>query len=205
MLEHAGQHPRIVPRRVDRLQREADVLADDVGRRPVDPGNLGRTPRQVLLVRHSKVRQPGEAGFDQHQLELRELLEHALGEEAEQLRSRTRSTARRSPRPDRRASPTRSARGDRCCRHGCRSSARAARRPRRSASRAGGPAASRPSRAAAPGRSARPRRGARSPRPRAPDCAPAPGSTRAGAARGRAVPSPPTRSPPCRTRRPCLR
>jgi len=48
LLDVAGGH-------VDRLQREADVVADDIGGRRSSHGTSARTPRQVLLMRHSKV------------------------------------------------------------------------------------------------------------------------------------------------------
>ena len=55
-------------------------------RRPVDPRHLRPHAAPGLVGPPQQRRQPGEARFDQHQLERGELLEHALGEEAQQLR-----------------------------------------------------------------------------------------------------------------------
>ena len=156
----------VAGRRIDRLQGHAHVLADDLGRRAVDPRHLGAHAAPGLAGAPEQIRQPGEARFDQHQPQRREFLEHAFGEEAQAVAIRTPPIARRSPRPDAPASPTPSARAGRCCRRGCRWRGRASRPPRRSASRCGVRAACRPWRTAAPARSGGPSPRARSRRPR---------------------------------------
>ena len=75
---------RVVRRQVERLQREAHVLADDVGRRPVEPRHLGAHAAPGLVDAPEQRRQPGEAGLDADELQLRKFLEHAFGDEAEQ-------------------------------------------------------------------------------------------------------------------------
>ena len=124
-------------------------------------GTSGRTPRQVLVVAPQQGRQPGEAGFDQHELERGKFLEHAFGEEAHQLdleRRRLRDVVldaigRPARRRRRVVIGAAGVDADR--------QADASRPPRRSANRAAARAASRPSRAAAPARS-----GDRAPRAR---------------------------------------
>ena len=131
-------------RRIDRLQGQAHMIADDLRRRDDRSRHLRPHAAPGLAGAPEQGRQPGEAGLDQHHLQLGELLEHALGEEADELAlegGRLRDVV---------LDPVRGPAGrvgaaDRCCRHGCRSAARASRPPRRSASRCGARAACRPS------------------------------------------------------------
>ena len=77
---------RVAGRRIHRLQGHANVLADDLGRRTVDPWHLGAHAAPGFAGAPQQVRQPGEARFAQHQPQRWKLLEHALGEEAQELR-----------------------------------------------------------------------------------------------------------------------
>ena len=137
-------------------KRQANMLADDLGRRPVDPGHLGAHAAPGLVGAPQQIRQPGEAGFDQHHAQRSGISGTRPRRGSSAVAIRTPPIARRSPRPDAPASPPPSAHGGRCCRRGCRWRGRASPRRRRSASRGGGRAACRPWRTAAPGRSGGP-------------------------------------------------
>ena len=186
LLDQRRDLRRIVGR-VGRLDGQPHMVADDVEGRLGHPRHLGAHAAPGLVELPREGRQPGEARFDQHHLERRKLGEHALGDEARQLRREELRVRDVILEQERRPAASCSADGDRCCRHGCRSAARASRRRDRSASSGGGPAACRARPAPAPGRSAGRRRGARSPRRRDRGSATAPRSRRAGADRGRAI------------------
>src|SRR5262249_6105623 len=87
-VEHL-QHPVEMLRRVrllDWLRGEQHMLGDDLARRPVEPwrGLPQRLP--VLVETPEQRRQPGDAALDQHELQRWELLEHAFGDQADQVR-----------------------------------------------------------------------------------------------------------------------
>ena len=76
----------LVGRGIERLRREPHVIAHDVGRRAIDPRHLHAHALPGLVGPPHEGRQPADARFHQHDLEARKLAEHALEDEAQQLR-----------------------------------------------------------------------------------------------------------------------
>ena len=84
-LVEDARHAGGVGRRVGGLQGDAHVFADELGGRAVDPGHFGAHAAPGLVGAPEEIRQPGEAGFDQHDAESGEFGEHALMDQAQQL------------------------------------------------------------------------------------------------------------------------
>src|SRR5215831_11181416 len=61
------------------------MAADELRRRILDPRDLTTHAAPDLVDAPAIAGQPGEAGFDQYHLERGEFLEHALGDEAQEL------------------------------------------------------------------------------------------------------------------------
>ncbi len=74
-----------IRRRVDRLQRETDIAAHNLERRAVDPRRLHADTAPELVQPPEIGRQPGEAAFQHHHLQLRMPCEHALDDQAGEL------------------------------------------------------------------------------------------------------------------------
>ena len=70
---------------VERLDGQAEMIAEDVARRAVDPGNLGAQAAPQLCQPPQEWRDPGHAGLDQHHLQAGMFGEHALADEARDL------------------------------------------------------------------------------------------------------------------------
>jgi hypothetical protein len=83
MFERAGKLLRVVFRQIERLERESHALADDVGRRPVEPRHLGAHAAPGLVDAPQQRRQPGKAGLDADERQRREFLENAFRDEAQ--------------------------------------------------------------------------------------------------------------------------
>ena len=88
LIEQSGHHIRIIWC-IERLYRQADVIANDLHWRPVDPGHLETHAAPELGEPPEKRWQPRHTGLDQHRLQLRELHEHALRDQASHLRMET--------------------------------------------------------------------------------------------------------------------
>ncbi len=84
MVKQPVQRCRI-RRRVDRLQREADVAAHNFQRRAIDPRRFHPDAAPELVQSPQIGRQPGEAGFQHHHFQGRMPREHALDDQAGQL------------------------------------------------------------------------------------------------------------------------
>ena len=63
MLDQAHDRLRLV-RRIDRLHREADMIADDLRRRARHPGHLGAHAFPGLVGAPDEAAQPGQPRFD---------------------------------------------------------------------------------------------------------------------------------------------
>jgi len=77
----------VAGRRVDRLQGHANVLADDLGRRAVDPGHLGAHAAPGFAGPHSRLGSQVKPDSLSTSRSDGKLLEHALGEEAQECDS----------------------------------------------------------------------------------------------------------------------
>src|SRR3954465_70625 len=75
-----------IARCVEWLDGKADVVANDLGRRAVDPRHLRAHPAPELREPPEKAGKPGHAGFQQHHLEAGILGEHPFANQARHLR-----------------------------------------------------------------------------------------------------------------------
>ena len=151
-------HGRASSGRIERLHGQAEMVAEDVARRAIDPRNLGAQPAPRFREPPQERRHPGDAGLDQHHLEPGVLGEYAFADEARDLGLEALRLGAVVLDVDSSASRATSPDGDRRSRRECRSADRGAPPPRKSARNAAVPTASRPSPAPAPGRSAGRRR-----------------------------------------------
>ena len=133
-----------VGRRVERLRRQADVLAHQLRRRLLDPRHLDADALPGLVGAPHEGGQPADAGFHQHDLELREISRTRLRARGSGAAPETPAPRPCSIRSDRTASRSNSARCGTGCRHGSRAAAGVVRQPSRPASIAGGRAESSP-------------------------------------------------------------
>ena len=75
----------LVGRGIEWLDCQAEVVADDVGRRAIDPRHLDPHAFPGLVRAPHAGRKPADARFHQHDLQRRELAEHAFEHEAQDL------------------------------------------------------------------------------------------------------------------------
>ena len=80
-LHHVEEVPRLGGL-LDRLGGDPDVLADVLRRLALEVGDLAAHALEQPVEAPGQRRQPREAALDEHHLELREALEHALDDEA---------------------------------------------------------------------------------------------------------------------------
>ena len=85
MFDEPFHHVRIVGR-VERLDRQPEMVPNDLVGRAVHPWNLGPQAAPELGKAPEEARQPGHAGFDEHDLQAGMLGEHALADQARHLR-----------------------------------------------------------------------------------------------------------------------
>ena len=179
------------------------MLADQVGGRALHPGHLGAQAPPGLVRAPQEVRQPADAGVQQHHAQARGTRRRRLRRRGSATAPGTPAPGPHGPRRGRRASRSRSAGGGRCRRRGSPRAGRSAPPRARSGGASACPAALPSSPAAARTRSAGPAPGARSPPP--PDPAPAAARRwrRATAARRPAIRARSSRSSRGRGRSPC--
>ena len=84
MVKQPVQRCRI-RRRIDRLQREADIAAHNLQRRTVDPRGFHPNSAPELMQPPQEWRKLGEARFQHHHLQVRMPYEHAFDDQAGEL------------------------------------------------------------------------------------------------------------------------
>ena len=84
-LVEQPREPALLRRALQGLEGDAHMLADQVGGRALHPGHLGAQAAPGLVRAPQEVRQPADAGVEQHHAQAGELAEDALVDEAQQL------------------------------------------------------------------------------------------------------------------------